>query len=206
MVELGAKERPELLVTGKSVGALHGNQPLRHACERQCDINRRRAAETSIRFSLIDPDHDHRYHRRTARYEVIGIAPRLRRRKEEGGVKPMRLGEREFEESLDYSLQPLHRIVGPNGADDLLPCGEAVIHQRVQEGTLIGEVPIHRHGRDASARGDLAHRKPLDPLVLENGPGGGEDAIFAHVYSVREYAYAVHINSAILFKMCERRR
>ena len=72
MAELGAKQRPELFVAGKALGALHGDQPLRHACERQCDIHRWRAAETSVRFGLVDPDHDHRDDRRTARYEVTG--------------------------------------------------------------------------------------------------------------------------------------
>jgi len=192
MEELGAKEHPELFVAGKSVGALHGDQPLRQACERQGNIHRRRVAEASVRFSLIDPDHDHRYDRRTACDEVIGIAPCLGRRKEESGIEPVRLAKGEFEESLSHSLQPLHRVVGPDGADDLLPRSEAVVHQCVQESALVGEVSIHRHGRDAGARGNFAHRKSCDPLVVVNGSGGGEDAILAHVYSVRVKAYAVH--------------
>ena len=157
MAELGAKERPELFVAGKPVRALHGDQPLRHACKRQCHINGWGVAEASIRFRLIDPDHDHRDDRRAARDEIIRKAPCLRGRKKESGVEPMRLAERELEESLDHSFQPLHRIFNPDGADELLPSGEAVIHQRVQERVFVGEVPIHRHGRDAGACGHFAY-------------------------------------------------
>src|SRR5512146_1610937 len=101
----------------------------------------------------------------------------------------MRLGECEIQDLFLQRHQPGQRLFLADGADARLPMGEAVLHQGVHQGRLVGKMLVDRHGGDADPDGQAAHGKTVHAALVEQSAGGGEDAVaggrFQHeVYSV----------------------
>ena len=179
-----AVQRLELFVARETPCALHRHESLSVGRERHGDPECRLVAEPTICLRLINASHRERNCRRAARGEIIGELARRGRRQEERRVEPVRLREREIKIGLHERLQPLHRVLGAEAANDRLPRGDTVMHEGVEQLVLVLEMAVERHRREVRSLGDPANGKPLEACGFEHCFGGREYAILGHAYTV----------------------
>lgn len=190
-----AVESAELFVAAESPGAVHRDEALAEGRKRQSSLERWLVTQTALGLRLIDACHDHRNRRRAARRKVVRKPARRRRGQEEGCIESVGLRESEIEVNLPQRFQPFQRVAHADAADDLLPGGETVLHQSIEQRVLVSEMAIERHRRQLCPLRHPADGETLQPMRFEQGLGGREYAILGHAYTVHWFVYAVHIQN-----------